>query len=209
MQRLDDLLQIGEAAKLKGVSIDTLRRWEKSGKIQSVRTEGGHRRYRVADLLKIDSPDSRHTVVYGRVSTRDKKDDLQRQIAVLEVYCESQGWDRVYTLSDIGSGMNYKKKGLLKVIDLLQRNEVERLVITDKDRLLRFGSELIFALCENNGTQVIILNKSIEQEPEQELVEDILSIITVFSARLYGKRSRRNLKAMQALHECGQKILSA
>ena len=208
MHRLDDLLQIGDAAKLKGVSIDTLRRWEKSGKIQAVRTEGGHRRYKVADLLKIDSPDTRYTVVYGRVSTREKKDDLQRQIGVLEAYCQSQGWDKVYTLCDIGSGMNYKKRGLLKVIDLLQRNEVERLIITDKDRLLRFGSELIFALCENNGTQVIILNNPVEPEPEQEMVEDILSIITVFSARLYGRRSRRNLKAMQALHECGQKILN-
>ncbi len=127
-------------------------------------------------------------------------------MAVLEAYAQSQSWDSTYSISDIGSGMNYKKRGLLKLVDLLQRNEVERLVITDKDRLLRFGSELIFVLCENNGTQVIILNKPVTQEPEQEMVEDILGIITVFSARLYGRRSRRNLKAMQALHEAGQKI---
>jgi putative resolvase len=95
----------------------------------------------------------------------------------------------------------------LKLIDLLQRNEVERLIITDKDRLLRFGSELIFALCENNGAEVIILNKPIALEPEQELVEDVLSVITVMSARMYGKRSKRNLKAMQALHECAEKII--
>lgn len=208
MHRLEDSIQIGDAAKLRGVSIDTLRRWEKSGKIQAVRTEGGHRRYRVADLLKVDNPQFRYTVIYGRVSTRDKKEDLSRQIGVLELYCQQHGWDSIYTLKDVGSGLNYKKRGLLKLIDLLQRNEVERLLITDKDRLLRFGSELIFALCENNGTEVIILNKPVDREPEQELVEDVLAVITVMSARMYGKRSRRNLKAMQAMHECAEKILS-
>ncbi|MBR8830606.1 MAG: hypothetical protein N5P05_003863 [Chroococcopsis gigantea SAG 12.99] len=207
MHRLEDLLQIGDAAKLRGVSIDTLRRWEKSGKIQTVRTEGGHRRYRVADLLKVDNPDLRYTVIYGRVSTPDKKDDLSRQIGVLELYCRQQGYEQIYTLKDIGSGLNYKKRGLLKLIELLQRNEVERLIITDKDRLLRFGSELVFALCENNGAEVTILNKPVQLEPEQELVEDVLAVITVMSARLYGKRSKRNLKAMQALHECGEKII--
>ncbi len=208
MQRLNDLLQIGDAAKLRGVSIDTLRRWEKAGKIMAVRTEGGHRRYRVADLLKVDKPNLRHTVIYGRVSTRDKKDDLARQIGVLELYCQDRNFDP-YTLQDIGSGLNYKKKGLLKLIDLLQRNQVERLIITDKDRLLRFGSELIFALCENNGTEVIILNRPITQEPEQELVEDVLAVITVMSARLYGRRAKKNLKTMQAMHECAEKIITA
>lgn len=82
MHRLDNLLPIGEAAKLKGVSVDTWRRWEKGGKIQAYRTEGRHRRYKVSELLKIEDP---------RVSTRDKKDDLQRQISVLEKYCQSRG----------------------------------------------------------------------------------------------------------------------
>lgn len=209
MHRLEDLVQIGEAAKLRGVSIDTLRRWEKNGKLKAEKTEGGHRRYRVADLLKIDNPSLRYTVVYGRVSTPDKKEDLERQIGVLNLYCQQQGWEHVYMLKDVGSGLNYKKRGLLKLIDLLQRNEVERLIITDKDRLLRFGSELIFTLCENNGTEVIILNRPISLEPEQELVEDVLAVITVMSARMYGKRSKRNLKAMQAMHECAEKIVNA
>ena len=207
MYRLDDLLQIGDAATLKGVSINTLRRWEVDGKILPVRTEGGHRRYRVSDLLKVENKELRHTVLYGRVSTPDKKEDLVRQIGVLELYCQDHGWDNVHTLKDIGSGLNYKKRGLLKLINLLQRNEVERLIITDKDRLLRFGSELIFALCENNGAEVIILNRPVQLEPEQELVEDVLAVITVMSARLYGRRSKRNLKAMQAMHECAEKIL--
>lgn len=208
MFRLEDVVTIGEAAKIRGVAIETLRRWEKAGKLKPVdRTEGGHRRYRVADLLKVDNPNLRFTVTYSRVSTPQRKDNLKTQQAVLQACCETQGWDNVYNLSDIGSGLNYKKKGLLKLIDMLQRNEVERLVITDKERLLRFGSELIFALCEGNNTEITILNKAVEQEPEQEMCEDIMAIITVFSARLYGRRSRRNLKAMQALHEAQGKII--
>lgn len=207
MRRLDDLLQIGDAATLKGVSINTLRRWELEGKLIPVRTEGGHRRYRVSDLLRVENKELRHTVVYGRVSTPDKREDLARQIGVLELYCQERGWEKIHTIKDVGSGLNYKKRGLLKLIDLLQRNEVERLIITDKDRLLRFGSELIFALCENNGTEVIILNRPVQLEPEQELVEDVLAVITVMSARLYGRRSKRNLKAMQAMHECAEKII--
>lgn len=209
MHRLDDLLQIGDAAKMKGVSIDTLRRWEKADKIKAVRTEGGHRRYRVSDLLKIDNPSHRVNVIYGRVSTPDKKGDLERQLGVAELACAERGWMNPLILKDIGSGLNYKKRGLLKLITMLQNNEVERLIITDKDRLLRFGSELIFALCENNGTEVAILNRPIEIEPEQELVEDVLAVITVMSARLYGRRSKRNLKAMQAMHECAEKIIGA
>ncbi|MDJ0799497.1 MAG: IS607 family transposase [Calothrix sp. MO_167.B12] len=209
MHRLDDLLPIGEAAKIRGVSVDTIRRWQKKGKLRAELTEGGHRRFKVADLLKVDNPSLRFTVCYGRVSTRDKKDDLARQIAVLELYAEDKGWNERVVLKDIGSGVNYKKKGLFKLLEMLQRNEVERLIITDKDRLLRLGSELIFSLCEINGTEVIILNKAVQQEPEQEMVEDILAILTVFSARLYGKRSKRNLKAMQAMHEAAEKIIGA
>ena len=209
MHRLTDLLQIGEAAKLRGVSVDTIRRWEKKGKLKCTLTEGGHRRFMVADILKVDKPDLRFTVCYGRVSTRDKKDDLRRQVSVLELYCQERGWEQIVSLKDIGSGINYKKKGLFKLLEMLQRNEVERLVITDKDRLLRLGSELIFSLCEINQTEVVILNKPQSQEPEQEMVEDILAILTVFSARLYGRRSRRNLKAMQAMHEAVEKIIDA
>lgn len=150
----------------------------------------------------------RYTIIYGRSGTPDKKDDLVRQIGVLELYCQKQGGENIYTLKDVGSGLNYKKRGLLKLIDLLPRDEVERLIITDKDRLLKFGSELIFALCENNGAEVIILNRPITIEPEQELVEDVLAVMTVRSARMYGKRSKRNLKAMQAMHECAGKIMN-
>ncbi|MDF5722551.1 MAG: recombinase family protein [Rhizonema sp. PD37] len=107
---------LGESVSTHSVAI------EKSGKIQAVRKEGGHRRYRVADLLKVDNPNLRHTVIYGRVSTPDKKEDLERQIGVLQLYCQQQGYEAVYTLKDVGSGLNYKKRGLLKLLELLRRS---------------------------------------------------------------------------------------
>lgn len=197
------LVSIGQAAKLAGVSVETLREWEKMGKISSQRTQGGHRRYDVDQFIE---PMPRQTIPYARVSSHDQKEDLQRQMDVLMAYCQQQGWGNIEPIQDLGSGLNYKKKGLTRLIHLILEDQVERLVITHKDRLLRFGSELVFALCEQMGTQVIILNPREETTFEEDLASDVLEIITVFSARLYGSRSRKNLKIMQKLHEIPQEI---
>ncbi len=189
-------LSISEAAYLLGVSTDTLRRWEKEGKITSTRTEGGHRRYDLTDILK-DKEDDGLTILYARVSTRPQIKDLDRQIAVLETYAEIKGWKNCQTIRDIGSGVNYRKKGLNKLLSILVEGQATRLVLTTKDRLLRFGSELVFSICELYGVEVVILNKDPDSSPEEELVKDVLEIITVFSAKLHSMRSRKNVKALQ------------
>ena len=189
-------LSISEAAYLLGVSTDTLRRWEKEGKITSSRTEGGHRRYDLTDILK-DKEDAGLTILYARVSTRPQLKDLDRQIAVLETYAEIKGWKNCQTIKDIGSGVNYKKKGLNKLLSILAEGKATRLVLTTKDRLLRFGSELVFSICELYGVEVVILNKDPDSSPEEELVKDVLEIITVFSAKLHSMRSRKNVKILQ------------
>lgn len=189
-------LSISEAAYLLGVSTDTLRRWEKEGKITSTRTEGGHRRYDLTDILK-DKEDDGLTILYARVSTRPQIKDLDRQIAVLETYAEIKGWKNCKTIRDIGSGVNYRKKGLNKLLSFLVEGQATRLVLTTKDRLLRFGSELVFSICELYGVEVVILNKDPDSSPEEELVKDVLEIITVFSAKLHSMRSRKNVKALQ------------
>ncbi len=194
-------LTIAEAAAIKGVSPDTLRRWEKEGKIRSVRTEGGHRRFLASDLIKTEEGDSKLTVCYARVSTREKKNDLETQASVLQGYSEAQGWKNITVIKDFGSGLNYKKRGLRKLIELIESELVERLVLTHKDRLLRFGSELIFALCELHGVSITVINRKEDTTFEEDLVQDVLEIITVFSARLYGSRSKKNLKLMQNLLE--------
>ena len=189
-------LSISEAAYLLGVSTDTLRRWEKEGKITSSRTEGGHRRYDLTDILK-DQEDVGLTILYARVSTRPQLKDLDRQIAVLETYAEIKGWKNCQTIKDIGSGVNYKKKGLNKLLSILAEGKATRLVLTTKDRLLRFGSELVFSICELYGVEVVILNKDPDSSPEEELVKDVLEIITVFSAKLHSMRSRKNVKTLE------------
>lgn len=192
---MDRLVSVGEIAELKAVSVDTVRRWEKEGKIKSVRTDGGHRRYRLADFVeeKVGK-----TIAYARVSSHDQKSDLDRQDAVLSAYCQSKLWD-FEVIRDLGSGMNYRKKGLSKLLNALLNGNVSRLVITHKDRLLRFGSELIFSVCEYHEVEVVILNKKEDSTFEEDLASDVLEIITVFSARLYGSRSHKNKKIIENL----------
>jgi len=201
-------VNISKAAEELGVHQETLRRWEVAGKIQVERTPRGHRRYDL-NLLKGIIPKNklliRHTVCYARVSSHDQKNDLLRQVAVLESFCAAHGYT-YEILQDLGSGLNYQKKGLKKLIKMICCGSVGRLVITHKDRLMRFGAELIFSICESFGTEVIIINASDDTSFEDDLVQDVLEIITVFSARLYGSRSRKNKKLIDALKDAANAI---
>lgn len=203
-------ISIGRAAKELGVSIPTLRRWEAEGKIQSERTPHGHRRYDLAQLrgLKPYEPSktNRPTLCYARVSSHDQKEDLLRQVALLETFCAANGWT-YEILQDLGSGLNYNKKGLQQLIKRICDGSIGRLVLTNKDRLLRFGSELVFSLCEIFNVEVVIINQG--EQPlsfEEELTQDILEIITVFSARLYGSRSHKNRKLVETLREAAEQL---
>jgi putative resolvase len=208
-------VSIKAAAQELGVREETLRRWEQAGKITSERTAGGHRRYDLATIRKVAGkrehpglePESsaRVTIGYARVSSPDQVPDLHRQVGVLEVYCATKGWE-VEILQDRGSGLNYRKRGLRTLIERICSGEVERLVLTHQDRLLRFGAELVFALCEHFGTEVVIINAAEERSFEEDLVQDVLEIITVFSARLYGSRSPKNKQVMQQLKEVADEI---
>lgn len=200
---MDRYLSIGKASKVLGVSITTLRRWEVEGKLMPERTAGGQRRY---DLSKL-KPDLFHsaipvrkTVAYARVSSHDQKTDLARQKQVLELYCAQQGW-AFEVIADLGSGMNYRKKGLKRLLDEIIAGDVGRLVITHKDRLLRFGAELVFSICEAKQVEVLIINQGIDTTFEEDLAKDVLEIITVFSARLYGSRSRKNQKLLDNIKQ--------
>lgn len=201
---MSKLISIKEAAEILGVSVHTLRRWEKEGKVLPVsRTAGGQRRF---DLHALHTPQAvvktkeRPTLAYARVSSHDQKEDLVRQEKMLEMFCTSRGWP-FEILSDVGSGMNYHKRGLKKLIQKILNQNIGRLVLTHKDRLLRFGSELIFAICEEKEIEVVLINQGNEPSFEEELAADVLEIITVFSARLYGSRSRKNKKLIENLQQ--------
>lgn len=199
---MNRLISINEASKLLGVSISTLRRWDKKGALVAERTPSGHRKYDISkinpNLLHGVESINRKTVAYARVSSHDQKDDLERQIQVLELYCAKQGW-QFEIIKDLGSGMNYHKKGLKQLLDDILNNKIGRLVLTHKDRLLRFGAELVFALCEARNVEVVIINQGENLSFEEELAQDVLEIITVFSARLYGSRSKKNKKLLEAV----------
>lgn len=201
-------IRIDEAAQILGVSKDTLRRWEKEGKIKASRTINGHRRYdkgELTGLKKREMPDCKVTLGYARVSSHDQKKDLIRQVELLESYCAANGWTHEI-LQDLGSGLNYQKKGLKQLIKQICSQTIQRLVLTHKDRLLRFGSELIFSLCEQFGVEVVIINASENTTFEDDLVQDVLEIITVFSARLYGARSKKNKKLLESLKDAAKNL---
>ena len=197
-------ISIGEASTMLGVSVQTLRRWEKKGKLACDRTPAGHRRYLASEIASFNplglkaAPLSRPTIAYARVSSHDQKKDLERQVKVLEMYCASYGW-QYEIISDLGSGMNYKKKGLAELLDRIVTDKAGRLVLTHKDRLLRFGAELVFALCGIKGVEVVIINQGDERSFEEELASDVLEIVTVFSARMYGARSHKNRKLIEGV----------
>lgn len=213
---MDRYVAIGKASEVLGVSITTLRRWETEGKLIPERTAGRQRRYDLAKLkpeLFHAAPQERKTIAYARVSSHDQKDDLERQKEVLELYCAKQGWT-FEVIADQGSGMNYNKKGLKRLLDEIIEGRVGRLVIAHKDRLLRFGAELVFAICEAKDVEVLIINKGVDttsrsdaspaqqgKDAEEDLAEDVLEIITVFSARLYGSRSRKNQKLLDGVKQ--------
>ena len=199
---MDRFVRIGEAAKVLGVSVSTLRRWDAAGKLKPEQTRGGHRRYNLAQLradeFRTPSRSVRRTIAYARVSSHDQKDDLERQKQMLELYCARQGWT-FEVVTDLGSGMNYRKKGLRRLLAQVIDGSVGRLVITHQDRLLRFGAELVFAICEARDVEVVILNQGDHTTFEEDLARDVLEIITVFSARLYGARSRKNRQLLDGI----------
>ena len=206
------LVKIGAAAKMLGTTPGQLRKWEANGELLPARkTQGGTRYYAIADLFgrsaaaspAAASPEEPLTVCYARVSSHDQKADLDRQQAALEAYCATKGW-RTRVIRDLGSGMNYRKKGLQELLELILHRRFERLVITHQDRLLRFGAELVFRLCELQGIEIVIVHQGEQPSFEEELAQDVLEIITVFSARLYGSGSHQSKQLLDALANDGE-----
>jgi len=195
---MKDYLSIGEASRYCGLSISTLRRMEEDGRLKAHhRTFGRHRRYAIEQLNSlIEQPcdDNREIVAYARVSTHKQKNDLKLQEQRLQAYCDEHYASHVL-ISDLGSGLNYKKRGLVKLIKMILSRQVKTLVLNYKDRLLRFGSEIIFSLCHYFNVEVVILNQDKEASFEQEFAKDVLEVLTVFSAKLYGSRSRIHHKS--------------
>lgn len=137
-------------------------------------------------------PEDRKTIAYARVSSHDQKADLERQKSRLEDHCLKAGYTHIELLTDLGSGLNYQKKSFRKLLKMIAIGQVSTLVLMHKDRLLRFGADIIFELCKLNQTEVVILEDEIDAPIENRLVADVIELMAVFSARLYGSRSHKN-----------------
>ena len=185
------LVKIGKAAEV-------LRKWEKTGELLPARkTRGGTRRHAVSDLMG-SANEAAPTLCHARVSGRDRQADPDRQQAALEACCTAKGW-RTETIRDLGGGLNCRKAGLPRLLDLIMKRRIRRPVTTHRDRLLRFGAEPVFAMCELQGIEIVIFHKGDPPSFKEELAQDVLEIITVFSARLYGSRAHKSRKLLDAL----------
>ena len=196
---------IGEFANRIGKTIQTLRNWDKKNILKpSHVTQGGTRYYSQEQLnhflgLKSEKQINKKIIGYCRVSSHKQKDTLERQIENVKTYMYAKG-HQFEIITDIGSGINYNKKGLNQLIDMVTNSEVEKIVVLYKDRLIRFGYELIENLCNKFGTTIEIIDNT-EKTEQQELVEDLVQIVTVFSCRLQGKRANKAKKMIKELIE--------
>lgn len=188
------MLSVSEASEYLGVSISTMRRWEKEGKLIPHRTSGKHRRYDKNELIKLRNKKDnvKITVGYCRVSSKDKMEELKNQVQNVSQYCIAKGY-QFKIIQDLGSGLNYNKKGLDDLIELICAEETDRIVINYKDRIIRFGYEIIAKLCDIYNVEIEVINHTEDKEYKEEMLEDVLSIITEFSCKLYGNKSQKTL----------------
>lgn len=198
-------LKIGAVAKQLGVTTQTVRNWEKDGSLKPIYVnDKGTRFYTQEQIDRFKGvrvqPKPFKVVGYCRVSSNGQKDDLERQVELVETYIKYR-WDNYEMIKDIGSGINYTKRGLKKLVSLIVSNEVDIIVILHKDRLLRFGFELLEYLAELHGVEIRVIENDEDKTDEQELAEDIIQIITVYGAKLNGKRAWENKRLREEIHD--------
>ena len=193
------LYRTGKASQLLGISKPTLIRKIKSGEIKAYRVG---REYRVPEseirrFLEGKSLDK--AVIYARVSSRDQKEDLERQVEYLKNYCASRGYQVTQILTDISSGLNENRKGLKQLFKLVESGDINKVVITYRDRLTRFGFRYLEQYFNSHGVEIEVIFDDEEKMPEKELVEDLLAIVTSFAVKLYGMHSHRKKRLIEAV----------
>ncbi len=202
---MDKLITLQKASELLGVVHKTLRVWDDTGKLKSVRTEGGHRRYRQSDIeafigtiksdpsKSISNPDI--VAIYGRVSSHDQKQkgDLDRQCQRLSEYCAKKKYKVDYIIKDVGSGLSDTRAGLNKLFDLVIERKINKVVVEHKDRLTRFQFNIFAKFFTSYGVNIEYIEGQ-DNSDEAELTNDIMMLMAVFSGRIHGRRSAKRRK---------------
>ena len=182
-------------AALLGVTVRTLQRWDNDGILHAYRTPTNRRYYTYDQYLQFKGiktdADTRDVVIYARVSTKNQKDDLQNQVEFLKQFCNARGMVVNQCIEDFGSGLNYNRKKWNDLLDQVMENKIQTIVISNKDRFIRFGYDWFEKFCNKFNTEIIVVNND-TLSPSEELVQDIISILHVFSCRLYGLRKYKN-----------------
>jgi len=187
-----------------------LSRWVREGRIRTIRTAGGKYRIpesevrRIAEGIPI-SVEAR-AIIYARVGSSDQRSDLERQVEYLKQYCSSKGYRVVNVLSDVASGLNTSRKGLLKLFDYVVNRQVDVVVITYRDRLTRFGFEYLEYFFKQYGVRVEVVFGEEPKNTYQELVEDLLAVVTSFAGKLYGMRSRKKRKLVEGFKKLVEEV---
>lgn len=197
---MKNTLSAREVAQLLGVTTKTVQRWDRTGKLKPIgRQPSGYRIYDAAEVRSLigQAPfTQRRVVVYCRVSSAGQKDDLRSQRQALELFVTAQGIAVDEWIEETGSGLNFRRKKFLALMDAVGRGEISRLIIAHKDRLVRFGFEWFEHHCQSHGTELLVMNQE-RLSPETEMTQDLMTIVHCFSCRLYGLRKyKKNLKAM-------------
>ena len=197
---MEKLYTLKEAKKLLGVTAKTIQRWDKEGRIRVVRTIGG-RRIPESEIKRIlGLREERVVVGYARVSPTTQKDDLERQKQLLHSYAKDRGYGEIQILSDVGSGLNENRKGFLRLLEMVAERKVSKVIIAYKDRLTRFGFETLRKLFQAFGTEIEVIDSE-EKTPQEELVEDLITIVSHFAGKLYGMRSHKYKEVVEGVRK--------
>ena len=197
---MERLLRPKEVCQLLGISYSTLLRWIREGKIRAVMTEGGKYRIPYSEVRKyLERREETRAVIYARVSSADQKEDLERQVEYLTNYAMAKGYKVVEVLKDVASGLDIQRKGLLKLFKLVESRSVDVVLVTYKDRLTRFGFEYLEEFFSAMGTRIEVVFGEEPKGATQELVEDLISIVTSFAGKIYGMRSHKKTLLVQGV----------
>ena len=205
----ENYISTTEARKIVDVTPTTLRRWDQAGTVKTIRNNAGQRRYNKQDLLSLshikETVDEKRKIIYARVSSRGQKEDLERQIEFLKHYFPTHE-----LVTDIGSGINFKKKGIRSILERASKGELSEVVVAHRDRLSRLAFDLIEHVLAINKVQLVVLDKGNYESPEQDLEDDIISFIHVYSCKQMGRRryskSNDSIVSYQATNDNIQKV---
>jgi putative resolvase len=192
---MQNTYSLKQFAELIGKHEKTLQKWDRNGTLKAHRSPTNRRYYthdQYLEYLGLVAGEKGLIAAYARVSSSAQKPDLANQVAALESYCNEHEIKVDLWMQDIGSGLNYRRKHFARLFEMVELGQVKVVIIAHRDRLVRFGYEWFDAFCERHGAKIVVINGD-KLSPEKEMVEDLLAIVTVFSARFHGLRSYKKV----------------